>query len=100
MIKNETLHIRVNGNVKAQDERTLDTLGVSVSEVINMLLHQIVLVGGIPFDVKIPSAPERVTFTNEKELIGMLDNGMQQITEGRVVSADLVMEKMRKKYGL
>ncbi len=39
MTKNETLHIRVNGAVKSGAERTLDLLGLSISEAVNMLLY-------------------------------------------------------------
>lgn len=60
MAKNETLHIRVNDCIKAQAEETLAVLGISISDAVNMLLHQITLVGGLPFDVRIPSAPEKV----------------------------------------
>ncbi|MDR1559026.1 MAG: type II toxin-antitoxin system RelB/DinJ family antitoxin [Clostridiales bacterium] len=68
MTKNETLHIRVNDTVKLSAERTLDRLGLSISEAVNMLLHQITLVGGLPFDVKVPQAPESVTVRGKEEL--------------------------------
>jgi len=99
MIKNRTLHIRVNETVKENAEKTLDVLGISISEVVNMLLHQITLVGGIPFDVKIPLAPASVTFNTKEELYEMLEVGLKQIEEGNVVSADVVRERMRDKYG-
>jgi len=99
MVKNETLHIRVNENVKAQAERTLDMLGVSLSEAVNMLLYQITLVGGLPFDVRIPLAPESVIFRGVNDLYEKLDIGMKQIQDGKVVSTDVVMERLRDEYG-
>ena len=36
MAKTETLHIRVNENVKANAEETLGMLGISISEAVNM----------------------------------------------------------------
>jgi len=99
MAKNETLHIRVNEDVKVQAEKTLNVLGISISEAVNMLLHQIPIAGGLPFDLRIPPAPESVTFRSKKELYDMLDVGMKQIQEGRVVDASVVMERMRDKYG-
>ncbi|MDR1206399.1 MAG: type II toxin-antitoxin system RelB/DinJ family antitoxin [Peptococcaceae bacterium] len=69
MTKNETLHIRVNGMVKSNAEKTLDRLGLSISEAVNMLLHQITLVGGLPFDVRVPLAPESVTVRNKEVAI-------------------------------
>ena len=64
-----------------------------------MLLHQITLVGGLPFDVRIPSAPESIVFRSKKELYEKLDAGMKQIQEGKVIDADIVMEQLRNKYG-
>lgn len=54
MAKSETLHIRVESAVKAGVEATLKTLGLSTSEAINIFLHQVILAGGLPFEVKNP----------------------------------------------
>ena len=100
MAKNETLHIRVNGNVKMQAEQTLGVLGVSISEAVNMLLHQINLVGGLPFNVRIPLAPERVVVNSKEELYNKLDAGIKQIQEGKTVDTDVVMSRLSDKYGI
>jgi addiction module RelB/DinJ family antitoxin len=97
MTKNETLHIRVNDTVKLSAERTLDRLGLSISEAVNMLLHQITLVGGLPFDVKVPSAPESVTVRSKEELYEKLSVGMEQIKAGKVIDADVGMARLSEK---
>ena len=99
MTKNETLHIRVNGDVKQNAEQTLDMLGLSISEAVNMLLHQISLVGGLPFEVKIPTAPESVIAHSKEELYEMLEAGRKQIRAGKVVDADDVMARLKGEYG-
>ena len=99
MTKNETLHIRVNGNVKQSAEQTLDMLGLSISEAVNIFLHQISFVGGLPFEVKIPSAPESVSAQSKKELYGMLEVGREQIRSGKVFDADDVMAQLKDDYG-
>jgi len=99
MTKNETLHIRVNNTVKLRAEKTLDMLGLSISEAVNMLLHQIGLVGGLPFDVRIPMAPESVMVRNKEDLYEKLGVAMGQINEGKVIDADVVMERLRDEYG-
>ena len=99
MAKNETLHIRVNENIKASAEKTLDVLGISISEAVNIFLHQIPLVGGLPFDVRVPAAPENVTVRNTEDLYKKLSVGMEQIKEGKVVDADAVMTNLKDKYG-
>ena len=67
MTKNNTLHIRVNEDVKERAENTLNVLGISISEAVNMFLHQIPLVGGLPFDVKVPLAPETVANKSKED---------------------------------
>ena len=99
MAKNETLHIRVNEKVKANAEKTLDILGISISEAINMFLHQIPLVGGLPFDVRVPLAPESVIIRSSEDLYKKLSDGMEQIKEGKVVDAEVVMSNLSEKYG-
>ena len=99
MAKNEVLHIRVNGNVKQNAEKTLEVLGLSVSDAVNLLLHQINLVGGLPFDIKVPLTPNSVIANNTNELYEMLEVGRKQIQAGRVADADVVMAQIRDKYG-
>ena len=99
MARNETLHIRVNDVVKLRAEKTLDMLGLSISEAVNMLLHQINLIGGLPFDVKIPLAPESVMVRSKEELYEKLSVGMEQIKEGKVIDADVVMARLKDEYG-
>ena len=54
MAKTDTLHIRVEPEVKKNAENTLNKLGLSTSEAINIFLHQVILTGGLPFDVILP----------------------------------------------
>ena len=95
MIKDETIHIRVNSAVKDGAE----ALGVSISEAINIFLCQVDLVGGIPFEVKLP-APKRVIVKNEDELIAKLDASHEDIEEGKISSADEVYSRLEAKYAL
>jgi len=64
MVKDETLHIRVNGEVKKKAEETLEILGLTISEAVNTYLHQIPLVGGIPFEIKKPTTPDNAIMTS------------------------------------
>jgi len=54
MAKTDTLHIRIEPEVKKNAENTLNKLGLSTSEAINIFLHQVILTGGLPFDVILP----------------------------------------------
>lgn len=55
MAKTETLHVRVDPITKQYAEKLLGTLGLSTSEAINIFLHQVVLRGGLPFSVTLPT---------------------------------------------
>jgi len=87
MAKNETLHIRVNDNVKAQAEHTLSVLGVTISEAVNMLLHQITFVGGLPFDVRIPRTPDGVAVSSVDELYAKFSTGAKHNNDGKTTDA-------------
>lgn len=54
MAKTDTLHIRVEPEIKKNAENTLNKLGLSTTEAINIFLHQVILTGGLPFDVILP----------------------------------------------
>ena len=99
MVKNETLHIRVNEDVKINAEKTLNVLGISISEAVNIFLHQIPLVGGLPFDVRVPFATESAIIRSNEDLYDKLGVGMEQIKNGKVIGAEEVMLKLRNKYG-
>lgn len=44
--------VRINDNIKKEVTPILDDLGISLSEAINMFLHQIKINNGIPFSLK------------------------------------------------
>lgn len=94
MAKTETLHIRVNETVKENAEETLELLGISISEAVNMFLCQVNLTGGLPFDVKLP-APERVIVRNKEELCKKLEEAETDVREGRTYPADEVFDRLR-----
>lgn len=99
MAKTETLHIRVNENVKANAEETLAMLGISISEAVNMFLCQVNLTGGIPFEVKVP-APEHIIVKNKEDLYQKLEEAENEIKSGNYSSSDEVFGRLRDKYGI
>ena len=44
--------VRINEKIKKEVTPILDDLGISLSEAINMFLHQVKLNNGIPFELK------------------------------------------------
>ena len=54
MAKTDTLHIRVEPDVKMKAEETLNDLGLSITEAVNVFLNQVILHYGIPFKIEKP----------------------------------------------
>jgi len=50
--KNTTINLRVDSEVKEQAGAILSSLGLTLSEAFNLLLHQVRLVRGLPFEIK------------------------------------------------
>ena len=97
MAKNDTIHIRVNEEVKSNAEQTLSMLGLTISEAVNILLCQINLIGGLPFQVTLP-APEHLIVHSREEAAKKLNEAEEDIANGYVSSADEVFDRLRKKY--
>ena len=62
--------IRIDETTKKQAVELLEGLGINLSDAVNMFLKQIVLRGGIPFDVKYPEfKPEVIAAMDEAKQI-------------------------------
>ena len=85
-------------DVKEQAESVLETLGISVSSAINMFYKQIILQQGIPFDVKIPKAPENSAKWSKERLDAELEKGYNDMLKGRTRPAAMVLSDVKKKY--
>lgn len=52
--KTELIHIRIEPEVKEQVEGILKNLGINTSYAVSMFLKQVILNGGLPFNVELP----------------------------------------------
>ena len=52
MAKNTTINLRVDSEVKEQASKILSSLGLTLSEAFNLLLYQVRIVRGLPFEIK------------------------------------------------
>ncbi len=90
---------RVDPDTKEQAEAILNQLGIPMSNAIGMFLKQIVMHRGIPFDMKIPASVPVTIGSMTKEQFNMeMQKGMDDVADGRVISADTVEAEMRKIY--
>lgn len=100
MEKSATLNLRVNPELKQDAESVLGRLGIPMSTAVDMFLNQIVLVGGIPFSVTLPSAPESVDATemSEEQIHARIQRGYDSYKAGRTQNAAQAFEKFRESH--
>lgn len=81
------LQVRTNPSDKEQASAILEGLGTNLSAVVNMLLKQIILTKGIPFDVKMPQTytseekVEEIKATMEMEGLSLEESELQLLRE-------------------
>ena len=54
MAKTSTINMRVSPEVKSDAESIFASLGMTLTEAINVFLHKSIMEGGLPFDVRQP----------------------------------------------
>lgn len=59
-MKNVTTSIRIDSNTKQAATELLNELGLDLSSAVNIFLKQVVLQGGLPFQVKYPQYKSEV----------------------------------------
>ncbi len=99
MAKTANIYARIEPETKEKAEAILGMLGIPASNAINMFYKQIILTGGIPFELKVPSLVD-VSKLSDKELEVELLKGIDDINEGRVKSVDEVFREIEKGYNL
>lgn len=99
--KTANLYARIEPDVKEQAESILSSLGIPVSNAINMFYKQIILQRGLPFEVKLPTEqPLNMASLSEEQLNTELEKGYTDMLKGHIRSADEVFSDIRKDYGL
>ena len=101
MEKSTTLNLRVNPTLKQDAESVLSRLGIPMSTAVDMFLNQVVLVGGIPFAVTLPKAPDSIDATkmNEEEIHAKIQKGYDAYRSGRTQNAAEAFNSFREKHG-
>lgn len=94
-MKDATVSVRVECDVKKEAERILQQLGIPVSVVINSLYRQIIYKRGIPFAMTIPE-PRTLDAMTADELDAMLAHSYAQSMAGKGRSADRVFDDLER----
>ncbi len=66
MAKTAIIQTRINPEIKANAQKVLNTLNMSMSEAISVFLTQVTLQKGIPFEIKIPNELTAKTLKNSE----------------------------------
>ena len=54
MAKTADLHVRIAPDTKRDAEMLFNKFGITVSDAVNIFLHQSLIVGGLPFEMRQP----------------------------------------------
>ena len=101
MAKSANLYARIEPDVKEQAEAILASLGIPVSNAINMYYKQIILHRGIPFEVKLPNRSQvDMTQLTDAQMDAELEKGFADALEGRTKPASRAFADIRKDYNL
>ena len=79
MTKSANLYARIEPEVKEEAESILATLGIPVSNAINMFYKQIILQQGLPFEVKLHKRPVDESRLSKAEFDTELEKGYADV---------------------
>jgi DNA-damage-inducible protein J len=63
--KTSNLNIRIDPTTKEAAEKLFSNFGITITDAVNMFLHQSLLIGGLPFSVKLPE-PNATMFSSHE----------------------------------
>jgi len=100
MEKTTTLNLRVNPDVKRRAEEVLSQLGMPMSTAIDIYLKQIIMTGGIPFNVTLPKVLSSLNadLMTTDEMHAKLKEGYNDIEKGNVQDATAAFQRFREAH--
>jgi len=100
MQRTANIYARIEPDIKARAESVLGELGILLSNAIGMFLRQVVMHNGIPFEMKLPTAPPLcLGALSKEELDAELQKGLDDFEAGRVFSAAEVRAEFQRGFG-
>lgn len=85
---------RVQPEIKEQAEAVLEKLGLPVSVLIDTLYRQIIMTGGVPYSLSVPSIPT-LDAMNKEQFDAMMQKGYDEAQAGIGLSVDEAFKKVR-----
>ncbi len=86
--KDAYIHARVDKQVKERAQKVLGNVGMSTTDAINLLLHQIIFHKGLPFDVRMPNKDTRVAIKETRAGGGKLHTGRTKDIFQEILESD------------
>jgi addiction module RelB/DinJ family antitoxin len=100
MASDASIFVRIDSSVKKDAETILRQLGVTPSSLITMLYHNVILTGGIPFDVRLPvREPIAIGNMSDEEILKIVRKGQDDVKAGRVYTLEEAEKLIKDKYG-
>lgn len=95
-LKSSNVAARVEPEIKEKAEKILSTLGISVSNGINMFYRQVILWNGLPFRPSIPVLePKSISEITKEEFDAKMARGIAQAKSGEGIPSDEFFSKLR-----
>jgi DNA-damage-inducible protein J len=79
----ETTSMKLDKFEKDEAKKIFKQLGLTMGEAFNIFLHQVNLVKGIPFSVKIPNETTRKIIEEARQGINVDDFSMDELNEAK-----------------
>lgn len=92
--KSANVTARVQPEIKQQAEAVLDKIGLPVSVLIDTLYRQIIMTGGVPYSLIVPSLPTRDRMT-DAQFNAMMEKGYRQAKSGEGLPVDEAFAEIR-----
>lgn len=101
MANTSAVYARIDSGLKENAENILSQLGISPSGAIQMLYSQIVLTGGFPLDLHLPSAKlTAIGAMSRAEIDAELIKGFESLKSGKTCTADEVDSELAEEFGI
>ena len=92
MSKTAMLTVRIDPEVKSKVERLYASFGLNLADAVNMFIHQSLLVGGLPFELKNPGFKGDLSIDN--------DTFREEPVELSIEEIKQIVSPIAKKYNL
>ena len=101
MANTTAVYARIDTGLMDSAESILAKLGITPSSAIQMLYSQIVLCGGMPFDLRLPAAkPNDIAGMSREELNAELAKGIESLNKGEILTADEFDVELSREFGI